>query len=78
MPSRPPFDGVVIPSCAGIRADGMTIRAIDALTGVNGKSLLHLQSTGEHQIFSSCHFNNGGGIQSDSCTTDAVAPSKSI
>jgi hypothetical protein len=39
MPSRPPFDGVAVPSCAGIRTDGTTIRAIDALTGVDGKSL---------------------------------------
>jgi hypothetical protein len=29
MPSLPPFDGVAVPSCAGIRADGTPIRAID-------------------------------------------------
>jgi hypothetical protein len=76
MPSLPPFDGVAIPSCAGIRADGTTIRAIDAC-GVDGKSLPITPSTGENNIFSSHHYNHGGGIWSDGCTTDAVGPSKS-
>jgi hypothetical protein len=62
MPSCPPFEGIAISSCAGIRADGTTLRAIDALTGIDGKSLPHFQSMGENQIFSSRHFNNGGGI----------------
>jgi hypothetical protein len=76
MPSLPPFDGIAIPSCAGIRADGTTIRAINA-RGVDGKSLPITPSTGEHNIFSSHHYNHGGGIWSDGCTTDAVGPSES-
>jgi hypothetical protein len=62
MPPRPPFDGVVVPSCADIRADGTTNRAIDALNGVDGKSLPLIQSMGKHQIFSSHLFIDGGGI----------------
>ncbi len=76
MPSLPPFDGVAIPSCAGIHADGTTIRAIDA-HGVDGKSLPITTSTGEHDIFSSLLRNHGGGMWSDGCTTNAVSPSES-
>jgi hypothetical protein len=75
MPSLPPFDGIALPSCAGIRPDGTTIRAIDA-RGVDGKSLPITPSTGEHNIFSSHHYNHGGVIWSDGCTTNAVGPSK--
>jgi hypothetical protein len=76
MPILPPFDGVAIPSCAGIRTDGTTIRAINACS-IDGKSLPITPSTGEHNIFSSHHYNHGGGIWSDGCTTDAVGPSES-
>jgi hypothetical protein len=62
MPSLPPFDGVAVPSCACIRADGMTVRAIDALTGVNEKRLPRIKSPGEHEIFSSRLTIDGGGI----------------
>jgi hypothetical protein len=62
MPSLPPFDGVAVPSCACIRADGMTIRAIDALTGVDEKRLPRIKSPGEHEIFSSRLTIDGGGI----------------
>jgi hypothetical protein len=76
--SLPPFDGVAVPSCACIRADCTTIRAIDALTGVNEKSLPSVKSPGEHEIFSSCLTIDGGGILSDGCTSDAVGPSGSV
>jgi hypothetical protein len=62
MPSLPPFDGVAVPSCACIRADGTTIRAIDTLTGVDGKRLPSIKSPGEHEIFSSRLTIDGGGI----------------
>jgi hypothetical protein len=78
MPSLPPFDGVAVPYCAGIHAESTTIRAIDAFTGVDGKSLSSIKLTGEHKIFSSCLYINGGGKLSDGCTSDAVGPSGSI
>jgi hypothetical protein len=59
MPSRPPFGGVAVPSCAGIRANGTTIRAINALNGVDGKSLPLIQSMEEL----------------DGCTSDAFGSS---
>ena len=62
MASLPPFDGVAVPSCACIRADDTTIRAIDALTGVDGKRLPRIKSPGEHEIFSSHLTIDGGGI----------------
>ena len=62
MPSLPPFDGVAVPSCARIRTDGTTIRAINALTGVNGKRLPRINSPGDHKIFSSRLTIDGGGI----------------
>jgi hypothetical protein len=76
MPSFPPFDGVVVTSCAGTCADGTTIRAIDA-RDFDGKSLPITTSTGEHDIFSSHLRDHGGGMWSDGCTTDAVGPSES-
>jgi hypothetical protein len=59
MPSLPPFNGVAVPSCAGIRVDGTTIRAIDTCS-VDEKSLPVTTSTGEHNIFSS-HLRHHGG-----------------
>jgi hypothetical protein len=58
MPSLPPFNGVAVPSCAGIHADGTTIRAINARS-IDGKSLPITTSTGEHDIFSSHLCNHG-------------------
>jgi hypothetical protein len=74
MPSLPPFDGIAVPSCAGIRMDGTTIRAINA-HGVKGKSLPVTTSTGEHDIFSSHLRDHGGGILSDGSSSDAVGTS---
>ena len=74
MPSFPPFDGVAVPSCAGIRADGTTIRAINARS-VDGKSLPITTSTGEHDIFSSHLRDHGGGILSDGYFSNAVGTS---
>jgi hypothetical protein len=62
MPSLPPFDGVAVPSCASICEDSTTIRAIDTLTGVDGKRLPSFTSPGEHEIFSSRLTIDGGGI----------------
>ncbi len=77
MPSLPPFDGVAVPSCAGIRADGTTIRAIDAC-GIDGKSLPITTSTREHDIFSSHLRDHGGGILSDGSSSDAVGTSNIV
>ena len=77
MPSLQPFDGVAIPSCAGIRADGTTIRAIST-RGVNGKSLPITTSTGEHDIFSSHLRDHGGGILSDDSSFDAIGTSNIV
>jgi hypothetical protein len=74
MPSFPPFDGVAVPSCAGTRADGTIIRAIDA-RNVDGKSLPITTSTKDHDLFSSHLCDHGGGIWSDGCTTNAVGAS---
>ncbi len=71
MPKLPPFDGVAVPSCAGIRVDGTTIRAINACS-VDGKSLPVTTSTGEHDIFSSHLHHHGGGLLSDGSSSDAV------
>ena len=62
MPSLPPIDSVAVPSCACIRADGTTIRAINALTGVDGKRHPKIKSPVEHKIFSSRLTIDGGGI----------------
>jgi hypothetical protein len=74
MPSLPPFNGVAVPSCIGIRADGTPIRAINARS-INGKSLPVTTSTGEHDIFSSHLRHHGGGILSDGSSSDAVGTS---
>ncbi len=71
MPSLPPFDGAAVPSCAGIRADGTTIRAINT-RDVDGKSLPITTSTGDHDIFSSYLRNRGRGILSDGSSSNAV------
>jgi hypothetical protein len=78
MPSLPLFNGVAIPYCAGIHADGRTIKAINTLTGVDGKSLPSIKSLREHKIFSSHLYINEGGKFSDGCTSDAIGPSGSI
>jgi hypothetical protein len=77
MPSHPPFDGIAVPSCAGICVNSTTIRAIDA-RDFDEKSLPITTSMGEHEIFSSHLRNHGGGISSDGCTTDVIGPSESI
>jgi hypothetical protein len=74
MPSLPPFNGVAVPSCADIRADGTTIRAIDARS-IDGKSLPVTTSTEEHNIFSSHLRHHGGGILSDGSSSNAVGTS---
>ncbi len=71
MPSLPPFDGITVPSCTGIRADGTTIRAIDAC-GINGKSLPITTSTVEHNIFSSHLHDHEGGVLSNGSSSNAV------
>jgi hypothetical protein len=81
MPSLPPFNGVAVPSCAGIRMDGTTIRAIDTLTGINGKSLPLIQSMREHGIFSSHLFFTSEGICPfgwSSATSDTVGMTSAI
>ncbi len=77
MLSLPPFDGIAIPSCAGIRADGTPIRAINALS-VDGKSIPVTTSTGEHDIFSSHLRHHGGGILFDGSSSDTVSTSNIV